>query len=542
MRKALKFAGIALAIIVVLLLVIPLFINADSFRPQVQSSLSEALGRQVKIGKLSLSLLSGSVNADELSIADDPKFSSEPFVQAKSLGIGVEVLPLIFSKKLNITSLVLNAPHINLLQTASGVWNFSSLGGTAKSAQPKPSQSATNTEPMAFSAGSVKVKDGRLDLGHIGEKPQSLTNLNLSAYNVSYTTAFPFTLTADTERSGKIKIDGNAGPINLNDAAQTPFHATVSASKIDLAEYLGPDSGMAGLIDFDGKVSSDGQHVLSQGAATAKNIVLAKGGTPSSQTIAVDYATDLALRSQTGTLTKGVLKLGKSAANLSGTYDARGKLPSVNLRFNAPGIPVNDIEALLPSLNVVLPKGASLQGGTVEANLSITGPLDRIVVEGPVKLLDTHLAGFNMGSQMASIAALAGINTGSDTHILHLNSVVNRSAEGTRFDNIDGAVQGLGTIVGSGTVSDSKQLDFHLVATPAQGSAVTSLIQIKGISGGIPFTIKGTASAPQFVPDMSHAAQSAAASAVQGLLQKNSGGTSNSNPLGALTGLFGKKK
>ena len=116
MRKALKFAGIALAAVVVLLLIIPLIINADSFRPQVQSSLSNALARQVKIGKLSLSIFSGSVSADELSIADDPKFSSEPFVQAKSIRIGVELLPLIFSKKLNITSLVLKEPQIKLLK------------------------------------------------------------------------------------------------------------------------------------------------------------------------------------------------------------------------------------------------------------------------------------------------------------------------------------------------------------------------------------------------------------------------------------------
>ena len=333
---------------------------------------------------------------------------------------------------------------------------------------------------------TLKISDGRLDLGHVGEKPQSLTDVNLVADNLSYTTTFPFKLTAKTGHDGQIKIDGKAGPINPNDSAQTPFEATVNASKIDLAEYLGADSGLAGLIDYDGKVSSDGQRVTSQGLATAKSLVLVKGGAPSSQPIAFDYATDLSLKSQTGTLTKGELKLGKSVANLAGTYDAHGKIPSLNMHFNAPGIPINDIVALLPSLNVVLPKGASLRAAPIVSSLNISGPLDRAIVEGPVKMLDTRLTGFNMGSQMASIASLAGINTGSDTHILHLNSVVKRSVESTRLDNIDGAVEGIGTIVGSGTVSDTKQLDFHLVATPAQGSAVTSMIPIKGMSGGIP--------------------------------------------------------
>jgi AsmA protein len=532
MRKALKVGGIAVAAIVVLLLIVPFFINADSFRPQIESRLSDALGRQVKIGKLGLSLISGSVNADNLSIADDPKFSREPFVKAKSIGIGVEVLPLIFSKKLNVTSLVLNEPQITFLQTPAGVWNFSSLGGTQAS-----NTQANNAPAPVFSVGSLKVKNGRLDLGRVGEKPQSLTNVNLDAENVSYTSSFPFKLTADAGRESKIKIDGKAGPVNATDSAQTPFQATVNASKIDLAQYLGSDSGLAGLLDYDGKVSSNGQHVLSQGIATTKDLVLVKGGAPSTQPIAFDYATDLSLKSQTGTLTKGVLKLGKSIANLSGTYDAHGKVPALNMRFDAPGIPVNDIVALLPSLGVVLPKGASLQGGTIQSALNLSGPLDRLVIDGPVKMLDTRLAGFNMGSQMAAIASLAGINTGSDTHILHLNSAVKLTPDGIRLDNIDGAVQGLGTIVGSGTVSSSKQLDFHLTATPALGSGVTSLIPIKGMSGGIPFTIRGTASSPQFVPDIGRTAQSAVQSLFQ---QKTSGSTGNA--IESITGLFGGKK
>ncbi len=52
--------------------------------------------RQVKMGDLSLSIFSGSVSADNISIADDPAFSKEPFVTAKSLKVGVEVPSLIF--------------------------------------------------------------------------------------------------------------------------------------------------------------------------------------------------------------------------------------------------------------------------------------------------------------------------------------------------------------------------------------------------------------------------------------------------------------
>ena len=95
----------------------------------LESRLSQVLGREVKLGELKLSILSGSVTANDLSIADDPAYSRTPFVQAKSLAIGVELWPLIASHQLRVTGLTIDQPAIVLIQSASGEWNFSKLGG-----------------------------------------------------------------------------------------------------------------------------------------------------------------------------------------------------------------------------------------------------------------------------------------------------------------------------------------------------------------------------------------------------------------------------
>ena len=108
MKRTLKIVGIIVALLIVIAIAIPFFIDANSFRPKIESDLTATLGRQVKVGNLSLSLLSGSVAADDISIADDPAFSKSPFVQAKSLKVGVELIPLIFSKTLNVTEMTLN--------------------------------------------------------------------------------------------------------------------------------------------------------------------------------------------------------------------------------------------------------------------------------------------------------------------------------------------------------------------------------------------------------------------------------------------------
>src|SRR5450755_2782175 len=129
MKRGLKIAGIVLGGIVVAVIALPFGLNVNSFRPKLEAALSSAIGRPVTVGNLSLSILGETVSAQDLAIADDPAFSQQPFVRAKGLKVGVEILPLIFSKSLHVTELTLDNPQITILRSATGTWNFSSLGG-----------------------------------------------------------------------------------------------------------------------------------------------------------------------------------------------------------------------------------------------------------------------------------------------------------------------------------------------------------------------------------------------------------------------------
>jgi len=64
MKTGIKIVGIAVALLIVIAIALPFLINVNSFRPQIESNLSSALGRAVKVGNLSLSIFSGSVEAD----------------------------------------------------------------------------------------------------------------------------------------------------------------------------------------------------------------------------------------------------------------------------------------------------------------------------------------------------------------------------------------------------------------------------------------------------------------------------------------------
>ncbi len=548
MKRALKIIGIVVAVILLVVIALPFLVNVNSFRPKLESELSSALGRQVKVGNLSLSILSGSVSAEDLSISDDPAFSKDPFIRAKALKVGVEVMPLIFSKILHITDVTLDRPEISLLRDAAGKWNFSSLGNKSEAAT-KPAAPESPSSTANLSVSKVDVKDGRLSVNRANSsiKPHVYDNVNISVRDFSLTSQFPFTMTANLPAGGSLKLDGKAGPINSSDVSASPLEAQVHVKGLDLAAsgFVDPSTGIAGLADFDGTLSSDGKLARTSGTLKADKLKLASKGSPAGRPVEIKYATDYDLQKQSGTLTQGDVSLGKALAKLTGTYQSQGESTLLNMKLNADGMPVDDLQAMLPALGIILPSGSSLQGGTLSANLGIAGPADKLVITGPIRLAQTKLARFNLASKMSAISALSGTQTGSDTSIQNLSTDARVAPEGVRTQNINLTIPALGTVTGDGTISPGGALNYKMNAS-LSGGAVTGLTQLAGIGGkggSIPFFIQGTTSDPKFMPDVEGMVGSQLKGGLGGLL----GGQKGKNPSGnsavdALGGLFGKKK
>src|SRR3984893_1510956 len=186
MKSALKIVGIVVAIILLVVIALPFLVNVNRFRPKLESELSTSLGREVKVGNLSLSILSGSVAAENLSIADDPAFGKDPFIRAQALKVGVEVMPLIFSKTLHITDITLDKPEIALLRDAAGKWNFSSLGSKSEAAaKPAPASGPSSTPDLSVS--KLDVKDGRLSVNRANSsiKPHVYDSVDISVRDFS---------------------------------------------------------------------------------------------------------------------------------------------------------------------------------------------------------------------------------------------------------------------------------------------------------------------------------------------------------------------
>ena len=545
MNRALKIGGIIVAVLLVAVVALPFLVDVNSFRPRLESELTTALGRQVKVGNLSLSILSGTVSAEDVSIADDPAFSSNPFVQAKELKVGVEVIPLVFSKSLHVTDLTLDHPEISLVRSTSGKWNFSSLGGNAAAKPANTPQGSSAGSNQNLSVSRLNVKDGRLTLGRAGTsaKPHVYDDVNITVSDFSFTSQFPFTLSAKLPGGGSLKLDGKAGPINQADSSLTPVGAKLEVKNLDLAAsgFIEPGTGIAGLADFDGTLVSDGKMVHTSGTVKAEKLKLAEKGSPAGRPVDVKYAVDHDLQKEGGSLRQGDISMGKALAQLTGTYQKQGESTLLNMKLNGQNMPVDDLEAMLPALGVILPPGSSLKGGSLSTNLALSGTADKLIITGPVRLAETRLAGFNLGSRLSAVSALSGSQTGSDTSIKNFSSNVKVAPDGTRTDDINLVIPAFGEVVGSGVISPGGGLNYHMNAK-LSGGAVTGVTQLAGLGGkggSIPFFIQGTTSDPKFVPDV----KGMVGGQLQDQLKSRLGGKSSGNStVDALSGLFGKKK
>lgn len=532
-NKVVKIAGIVIAAVIVIAIALPLFINVNSFRPEIESNLSSALGRPVTVGNLSLSVLSGSVEANDLSIADDPRFSSTPFIRAKSLKVGVELMPLIFSKQLNVTHLVIESPQISILRDRDGIWNFSSLGNHAQEPAKTTGRNGSAAGNQNLSVGKLEISDGTIVVGSVPPRRSPITydKVNISIKNFSFTSSFPVVVSAGLPGGGLLKIDGTAGPIGPTDASLTPVQAKVELKKLDLSQsaLVNPEAGIAGSADFIGTLNSDGRDAKANGTLKASGLKLVAKGSPSSTPVQVVFIVDHNLQSLTGTLTQGDVTIGKGVAKLTGTYDMHGDTTSINMKIDGSSMPVDDLQGMLPAVGVTLPTGSQLKGGTLAINLNAVGPIDKIVATGYVRLSNSALTGFSMASKLSAIPGL-GKQSGNDTVIQNLSANVRYAPDGTRLDSINVVIPSLATVTGAGTVSPSNALDFKMVAN-LSGAVGGGLTKVVGHgSGGIPVNVSGTTSNPTVIPDMKGLVGNQIKSIVPG------------KSLGKVGGLFGKKK
>src|SRR5207247_8226941 len=182
------------------------------------------------------------------------------------------------------------------------------------------------------------------------------------------------------------KPDRKDGPTKIAGSALTPIRPRMMTHGLALGSpgFGDPGTGLGGLMDLDSTLASGGSEARAQGNIKLTRLQLVTGGAPAEQPVQVSFGSAYNPRRSAGVLNQGKVAIGRAVARLSGTYDLKGDTPVVNLKIVGQDMPVQDLQAVLPALAIVLPKGASLLAGALNAALSAAGPTNTRVLTGSV--------------------------------------------------------------------------------------------------------------------------------------------------------------
>jgi AsmA protein len=397
--------GIAVAIIVVLLvaaaLIVPHLIDINQYHGKIQTQLERRLGRQVSLGNMGLSLFPPSFEVANTTIAEDPQFASgHPFATADKLSVSVKFWPLL-RKEVEVNSLELVHPHIELVRNAQGVWNFATLGQDAK---PTPAQRTTPQPAQApptsqLTLANLFINDGQVAITDF-QKHQSRAvydHIDLNVNNFAPDQQFSMKLTAHLPGAGKqaISLEGKGGPIKEADLLNTAFDGTLRLDQVSTEaaqKFLNSQAlnGIDAVITGDAKVRNSGGKLASNGTIRVENARIhnVNVGYP----IALDYDVADDLTSEVIQIHKGDIKLGSTPISLAGAINTKPSPPQIDLKLTAANASIAEAARLASAFGVAFGKDVDVKG-QINAAIQARGAMDKPVLNGQLSARNLDISG-----------------------------------------------------------------------------------------------------------------------------------------------------
>jgi uncharacterized protein involved in outer membrane biogenesis len=149
-KTTLIVVGIAVLLLLALIVAAPALTNVDRYKSQVISFLQEKTGKQVEIGRLSLTFFPLSIHIDDFGVKNPPIFPHGYVVQVARID-GELGLVALLHRQVVIKSLVLEDPVLNMTSDPDGPWNFEN----------PQAQASQNAFPLGV-ISSVQIRRGQL--------------------------------------------------------------------------------------------------------------------------------------------------------------------------------------------------------------------------------------------------------------------------------------------------------------------------------------------------------------------------------------------
>jgi len=250
-RKTVKYSLVFLALLVVVLLAAPFFIDANHYKGLIIEKAEQTIGRKVDMGGLHASFFPWvGVRLDNVRVANRKGFPNKDFLQVKSLDVRLALLPLLH-KHIEIKRFVLDSPKLLLERDASGAGNWEGLFPTARKSGSVRAAGGAGTsggagtpgpsENNVFLAG-LTAKSMRMLNGEVHYHDMRLgRDITLSQFGVDvdgFQLAQPVHVKVSGNLSGDaFSIKGNVGPVgdlSTFKVENLPLQADIQAKSITL--------------------------------------------------------------------------------------------------------------------------------------------------------------------------------------------------------------------------------------------------------------------------------------------------------------------
>jgi len=264
-RRWRRFVLLSLAGLLVASFGLSLALQDGWARRSLLARLSASFGRPVEVGRLQFNLLRGlRLEAQSVTVADDPQFGHEYFLRAERLTASVRWSALIHGR-LEFDTVSLTRPSLNLVRLADGRWNIESWLPPPPPAKPAAYGAAgVSAVPRAASdvtahLSRIEVESGRINFkrdsrklsvalvavsGHLDQDGAGHWNIDLEAN--------PMRAPAALQQAGTLRLRGVVGGVSARLRPAALSLAWEQASLADLTRLLrGRDYGVRGTLDAE---------------------------------------------------------------------------------------------------------------------------------------------------------------------------------------------------------------------------------------------------------------------------------------------------
>jgi AsmA protein len=434
--KPFKWLVIVIAGLVIIvigsLIIVPMFIDVQRFKPEIEKRVAAATGRPFAIeGNLHLSLFPwAGFSFTDLRLGNPPGFTEKEMLSIDSFDVQVRLIPLL-SRDLRVKRFVIEGPRVALERRKDGKGNWEGLlepraasaaQEKAESRNPGGAEPSSDLPVRSIAAGETTVRNGTLlwiDAAK-GERKE-IRDLELELKDLSLDRPIHLTLSAKLDEN-PVKVNGRLGPWGRESRGRSvPLQLAVSAFREITVSIRGVLSGPE-KPNFD--------LALDVAPFSPRKLMNAMGRTPpeTSDPGVLEKAHLKARVKGDGSrlaLSDGILELDQTRIRFSAEAKEFSR-PDVSLKLEVDQI---DLDRYLPRAEVKREAGGEASSQVPDGKKPDYGPLRKAVVEAEIRGGEVKVLGAQTQDLLMKLKGKDGL--------FHVDTLAFRAYQGSMVAKAD---------------------------------------------------------------------------------------------------------